>query len=208
MASSCCRSRCRWSIGRKFEWRRANPLGSLKLLRSHHELHRPGLGQLSLLPRSPGAAQRLCAVCRTSLRLGCKGGGADPGGGRYLQHCRPGRAGEAGHATAGRAAGAAGRDSSSGRRGSRCTAWPIAGATFLLGGSRLRADRALQPGGAADDDAKGGALGTGRAAGRQQQCDGDRRAAGAGALYPDLRLLHPAHGVADSRARRFCWRRC
>ena len=38
MACSCCRNRCRASCARRFEWRRANPLGSFALLRSQPRL--------------------------------------------------------------------------------------------------------------------------------------------------------------------------
>ncbi len=38
MAGSCCPNRCRASCARRFEWRRANPLGSLALLRSQPRL--------------------------------------------------------------------------------------------------------------------------------------------------------------------------
>ena len=44
---SCCRSRCRPNAARTFSWRRANPVGALKLLRSHRELF--GMSVVSFL---------------------------------------------------------------------------------------------------------------------------------------------------------------
>lgn len=158
----------------------------------------PGLGELPLFPRSPGAPERLCAVCRASLWLGCQDGRTDPGWSRHLQHCCPGRAGAPDDPPVGRA-----KSPADGtllwRRGVRRVRAGQQRGDLSSGGSGIRADRVLQSGGATDDDPAGWSLGTGRTAGRQQQCHGDRRAPGPGAVYPDVRLLYPARrGLADS----------
>ena len=58
-ASSCCRSRCRPEKRRPFDWRRANPVGSLELLRAHRELS--GLAGAAFLEQP-----RARACCRPS----------------------------------------------------------------------------------------------------------------------------------------------
>jgi multidrug resistance protein len=78
---------------RPFAWRRANPVGALNLLRREPALLRPGRRHLPLQPGAPGAAQRLRALCRLSLRLGPEDRGIDPGRRRRLFHDRARRAG-------------------------------------------------------------------------------------------------------------------
>ena len=74
-ATSCCPSRCRRRSAPRSRWKRANPVGSLRLLRSHRELYGIAavlfLMQLShvVLPRRDRALHGL------PLRLGRDGGG-------------------------------------------------------------------------------------------------------------------------------------
>ena len=74
-------------------WRRANPVGSLMLLRTHHELF--GLAAANFLGpgRARGAAGGVRPLCRLSLRLGRAGGRLHAGAGRRLRRGRAGRAG-------------------------------------------------------------------------------------------------------------------
>ena len=58
---------------RAFEWRRANPLGSLRLLRSHPELFGPRGRRVPEQSRARGAAGDVRAVRGLSLRLGRAG---------------------------------------------------------------------------------------------------------------------------------------
>ena len=53
----------------KFSWKRANPLGSLKLLRSHPELFRLATVNGFFLSRSSSVAERVCALCQFSVRM-------------------------------------------------------------------------------------------------------------------------------------------
>ena len=67
---SCCRSRCRPSGARDSHGQRANPLGSLRLLRSHPELFGLAGVTLPLLHRARGAAEHVRALHRLSIRVG------------------------------------------------------------------------------------------------------------------------------------------
>ena len=69
-AGSSCRSRCRATSRMAFAWRRANPLGALKLLRSHRELFGLATRQLPRHARACGAAEHQRALHDVSLRLG------------------------------------------------------------------------------------------------------------------------------------------
>ena len=67
-AYSCCRNRCRQKRARRFPWRRANPLGSLTLLRSHRELF--GLASASFLNSLAHAALPTVTVLYMTFRYG------------------------------------------------------------------------------------------------------------------------------------------
>ena len=83
-----------------FAWKRANPLGSLSLLRSHRQLHRAGVRGLPGQRRPPGPAVGVRALCRLSLRLGRDDRRPHPGLRRDLQRARPGASGRTGRRTA------------------------------------------------------------------------------------------------------------
>ena len=69
-ASSCCRSRCRPSGGiAAFDWRRANPVASLSLLRVAPGPAAAGQRQLPVPARPAGAAQHLRALHHAALPL-------------------------------------------------------------------------------------------------------------------------------------------
>ena len=63
---SCCPSRCRASGAAPFSWRKANPVGALKLLRSHHELW--GLAWVTFLSNLAHAALPSVAVLYMGYR--------------------------------------------------------------------------------------------------------------------------------------------
>ncbi len=67
-----------------FRWQNANPVGSLKLLRVQHRPDRSGHRQLHLAARACGAAERVRALRRLSLQLGCDHGRHHAGDRRRL----------------------------------------------------------------------------------------------------------------------------
>ena len=139
---------------RAFEWRRANPLGSLRFLRAHREVFALGRRSVPEQPDACGAACRLRALCRLPLRLGRKSGRTRVGGRRDF--LGPGAGGARG------AAGASFRRTSRHDRWAArrhrgvhavriCTDWPV----VRCGHPDRRAVGSRRPSVAGNHDARG-----------------------------------------------------